>query len=217
MSTAPPKPAAGHDARVDAYIARAAPFAQPVLEHLRALVHKACPDIEEGIKWGMPSFMRGGRNVAHMAAFKAHCSFLFPHGSSVVTEPLRGGMQPGMGQFGRLGSVADLPPASKLLALIKTAATLAEKGPPAKPVLAGPPLKATPSKAPTSVPADLLTALTRQPAAGKTFAALPPSHQREYVQWITEAKREATREKRLQQSLEWLAEGKRRNWKYEAC
>ncbi len=113
------------DSRVDAYIAQAAPFAQPVLERLRADVHAACPDVQEAIKWSMPFFVHAGRNLAHMAAFKAHCAFGFELGRAVVDL---GREAQAMGQFGRITSLADLPSSAEIRRLVKKAAALIDTG-----------------------------------------------------------------------------------------
>ncbi|HSM14866.1 MAG TPA: YdeI/OmpD-associated family protein [Thermoanaerobaculia bacterium] len=191
------------DPRVDAYIAKAAPFAQPILEHLRGLVHRGDPAITETIKWGMPSFEHGGI-VCHMAAFKAHVAFGFWRAGLVGST---GREQEAMGQFGRIATLDDLPADRTVVALVKKAAALNEKGAP----------KATKPKRPKPelpVPKDLAAALRKNAKARKTFEGFPPSHRREYVEWITEAKTDATRARRLATTLEWLAEGKPRNWKY---
>jgi hypothetical protein len=194
------------DPRVDAYIARAAPFARPILEHARAIVHEACPDAEETIKWGMPSFTYGGGILCGMAAFKAHASFGFWKHALVVGE---GEEQAGMGSFGKLTSVRDLPPKKQLAAYGKRAAALNAQG-----VKAAPARKAAaPKPAPEPTP-ELAAALRRNKAASATFKAFSPGQQREYVEWIAEAKREETRDRRIAQAVEWLAEGKQRNWKY---
>jgi uncharacterized protein YdeI (YjbR/CyaY-like superfamily) len=197
------------DPRIDAYIAAAAPFARPLLTHLRGQVHTACPDAEETIKWGMPFFQLNGKILAHMAAFKAHCGFGFWKGRGVVGA---GASDEAMGQFGRIASLADLPDPAELQALIAQAAAL---------ILAGassPPAAVKKAARPAaSAPDDLLAALATQPAAQATFDGFPPGKQREYIEWIVEAKRPETRAKRVTQAVEWLAEGKARNWKYEAC
>ncbi len=194
------------DPRVDAYIAKAAPFARPILGHVRAIVHEACPDAEETIKWGMPSFMYAGGILCGMAAFKAHASFGFWKHALVVGE---GDEQVGMGSFGKLESVRDLPPRKQLLAYVKKAAALNAQG-----VRAASARKAAAPK-PAAVPTpEFAAALRKDKAASATFKAFPPGQQREYVEWIAEAKREDTRDRRIAQAVEWLAEGKPRNWKY---
>jgi hypothetical protein len=194
------------DPRVDAYIARAAPFARPILEHVRAVVHEGCPDVEETIKWGMPSFTHGGGILCGMAAFKAHASFGFWKHALVVGE---GEEQAGMGSFGKLETVRDLPPKKQLVAYVRKAAVLNAQG-----AGAGPARKrAAPKAAPVPTP-EFAAALRRHKAAAATFKAFAPGQQREYVEWIAEARREDTRERRIAQAVEWLAEGKQRNWKY---
>jgi uncharacterized protein YdeI (YjbR/CyaY-like superfamily) len=195
------------DRRVDAYIARSADFAQPILKHLREVVHDGCPDADEAIKWGMPFFVRGGALFCFMAAFKQHAAFGFRRGERLVGAGLV--TEKAMGQFGRLASVADLPPRRMLLAYVRKAAALND--PQAK--------SASQSKraAPKAVaaPADLLAALKENAKARKCFEAFPPSHRRAYVEWITGAKREETRKRRIATAVRWLAEGKSQNWRYE--
>jgi hypothetical protein len=195
------------DARIDDYIARQPDFARPILEHLREAVHAARPDVEEGIKWGMPAFLLKGRILANMAAFKAHATFGFWRGGEVVGEKAAKGEA--MGQFGRLGSVADLPPDEELRALIEKAAALVEAGPA--------PSAKKPPKPELPVPDDLRAAIDARPEAAAVFAGFPPGCRREYVEWVCQAKRPETRAARVAQTVEWLAEGKRRNWKYEKC
>lgn len=197
-----------HDPRIDAYIAGSAEFARPILEHLRALVHDACPEVEETLKWSMPTFVYGGAILCTMAAFKRHASFGFRRHAEVV-----GGDAPaeGMGSFGKLASVRDLPPKRQLLAPLKKAAALNATG--AGPARA---TKAAPRPMP-EVPADFAAALRGVPKAKAMFEAFAPSHRREYLEWIVEAKRPDTRARRIAQTVEWLAEGKSRNWKYERC
>jgi uncharacterized protein YdeI (YjbR/CyaY-like superfamily) len=198
-----------HDPRIDAYIARAAPFAQPILEKLRAIVHEACPDAGETMKWSMPCFMHAGGILCSMAAFKQHVSFGFWKHALVMGEGVE---RDGMGSFGKMASTRDLPPKKELLALVGKAARVNEQG-----VKTPGARKAATPKPPPLAPDDLAAALKKNKAAAATFKAFPPSHQREYIQWLTEAKREETRAKRLAQAVEWLAEGKPRNWKYMNC
>ena len=193
--------------RIDAYIERAAPFAQPILAHVRALVHEACPEVEETIKWGMPTFVHAGAILCGMAAFKQHASFGFWKHALVVGE---GEPRDGMGSYGKLASLKDLPSEKTLLAHIRKAMQLNEDG------VKAPARKSAP-KPPPEAPADLVAALNKNKAAQATYDAFPPGCKREYVEWIVEAKREETRAKRLAQAVEWMAEGKRRNWKYENC
>jgi len=192
------------DPRVDAYIAKAAPFAQPILTRIREIAHAALPEGEEGIKWGMPHFMLGGKNVAGMAAFKAHCAFLV-HGEDGQ------GAKEGMGGNGKIAALDDLPHREEMIASIAAAAErVANRG------SASTSARRTP-KPELPVPDDLAAALEQRPAAKAVFADFAPSYRRDYIEWITGAKREATRASRLAQAIEWIAEGKRRNWKYENC
>lgn len=197
------------DPRIDAYIAKAAPFAQPILEHVREVVHEACPDVEETMKWSMPTFVYAGGILAGMAAFKQHASFGYWKHALVVGEGVE---RDGMGSYGKMASLKDLPPKQRLMADIRKAMKLNEDGVKAPGVR-----KAAAPKPPPEAPADLAAALKKNKAARATFDGFPPSAQREYVEWITEAKREDTRQKRLAQAVEWMAEGKRRHWKYENC
>ena len=195
------------DPRIDDYIQSAAAFAQPMLVHIRDAVHQACPQVEETIKWGMPTFMHSGGILCGMAAFKKHVSFGYWKHALVVGD---GSAQEGMGSYGKMASLKDLPPKKTLLAHIRKAAKLNEDGVKA-------PAQRKSAKPFPQAPDDLVAALRKNKAAQATYEAFPPSCKREYVEWITEAKREETRAKRLAQAVEWMAEGKRRNWKYENC
>ena len=191
------------DPLVDAYIAKAAPFARPILAHLRALVHRAEPEIAETIKWGMPFFECAGI-VCHMAAFKAHCAFgLWRGGTTAKT----GRESEAMGQFGRITSVAELPKDAEVLKLVRAIVARNRSGEPV-------PAKKKPGRPAIAMPAELGAALAKNPAARATFDQFAPSHQREYLEWITEARTAATRDKRIATAVEWLAEGKPRMWKY---
>lgn len=195
------------DPRVDAYIAKAQPFAQPILTRLRALVHEVCPEAEETIKWGMPFFLYRGM-FCHMAAFKRHCAFGFWKWKQAVGED---GAEGAMGEFGRIETLADLPPKKVLIGYLKKAMALNEANVPA--ATRG---RSAAAKPPAAVPDDLAAALKKNAKARKAFEAFSPSHQREYIEWIVEAKRAETRAKRLATTLEWLAEGKTHNWKYQS-
>jgi uncharacterized protein YdeI (YjbR/CyaY-like superfamily) len=196
------------DPRIDAYIARQGDFARPILEHLRAAIHAGCPQAEETLKWSMPSFLYKGKILANMAAFKAHAAFGFWRAKEVLGET--GAERDAMGQFGRLATVADLPPDEVLHELIRKAMALTDKGArPARP-------KAPPRPEPEAPP-ELEAALSANPAARAAFDGFPPGGRREYVEWVVQAKRPETRDKRIAQAVEWLAQGKRRNWKYENC
>lgn len=196
------------DPRIDAYIARQADFARPILEHLRKSVHAACPEAEETLKWSAPAFMYKGAQLAMMAAFKQHATFGFWRGREVLGDT--GVERDAMGQFGRLASIGDLPPPDALQALIRKAMALTDSG--AKPVRAKAALKGV-----LETPEDLRQALEGNEAAAASFAAFSPSARREYVEWLDEAKRPETRAKRLAQAVEWIGEGKKRHWKYEKC
>jgi hypothetical protein len=201
------------DSRIDAYIAKSASFAQPILRHLRSLVHRACPGATETIKWSMPHFEHGGSILCGMAAFKAHCSFGFWHHQMNGRVAAAGiDAQDGMGSFGRITSPKDLPSDKTLLRLIGEAAKLNESGAPARPR----PASRGPKKA-LPMPTDLAAALKKNPRAAAVFTDFAPSHRKEYIQWIVEAKRDETRQKRLATTIEWLEQGKARNWKYERC
>lgn len=196
------------DPRIDAVIAKSPDFAKPILTHLRKLVHQACPNAEENIKWGMPFFTHSGSPMCNMAAFKAHATFGFWLGKLVVGEGAAA--ETAMGQFGRLASVKDLPSDKAMIGYLKKAAKLAEAG--VKSPTRVPDSK--PKPAPRA-PAWLQAALRRDAKAAAGFQGLTPGKQREYIEWLEEAKSGETREKRLLQALEWMAEGKGRNWKYE--
>lgn len=195
------------DPRVDAFIEKKAAFAQPILRHIRAAVHRACPEVEETMKWSMPSFTYKGQILAGMAAFKEHATLGFWRSSEVTGTKES---ESGMGQFGRLTSVADLPDDAALEAMVRKAATLIDSG-----VKKPRPVKHP--KAEIAMPADLADALAGNPAARTTYDGFPPGQKREYLEWVTEAKRPETRAKRVAQAIEWMAEGKKRNWKYENC
>ena len=202
------------DPRVDEYIAQAAPFARAPLEHVRAAMHAALPDVTEAIKWSHPFFLLDGKPFANMAAFKAHCSLGFWKGGRPVAEDVAGARDKAMGQFGRIESLADLPSAAALRKLIVAAraAWLAEKE-----EKASAPPAARPRREAPPVPDDLAAALRARAGARQRFDAFTPSQQRDYVEWVVEAKREATRASRVGQAVEWIAEGKTRNWKYQDC
>ncbi len=197
------------DARIDAYIEKSATFAKPILQHIRALVHQACPDATETIKWGMPFFEYKGI-ICNMAAFKNHCSLgFFKAGLMKSAAELQANNSEAMGHLGKITSLQDLPSDEVLTGYIREAATLNETGV----------KKATPKKTAEKkelvIPKEVTEALESNAEAKNTFNNFPYSHKKEYVEWITEAKTEATRTKRIATMLEWLEEGKSRNWKYE--
>jgi len=190
------------DPRIDDRIANAADFARPILEHWRALVHATVPGVEEAIKWGMPHFVYNGKNIAGMAPFKAHCAIMIHGDGRPETE--------GMGSYGKLTTVDDLPSDAELVAKLHDAMARIDRG--EKPAWRQAP--ASPGRT-IDMPEDFNVALAATPAAAQFFHDLAPSHRYEYLEWITGAKRPETRAKRIGDALEWLADGKRRNWKYE--
>jgi hypothetical protein len=198
------------DPRVDAYIDAAADFARPILQHIRGIVHEACPQVSETIKWRMPTFEYAGVMLCHMAAFRRHASFGYRKHALVVGK---GEVVAGLGSFGKLTRLGDLPPRRLLLAHVRKAMRLNEEGVP------GTPAKSGVAKPPPDLPTELAAAfaMREHARARATFKAFPPSGQREYTEWIASAKRAETRARRLAQALEWLAEGKARNWKYAGC
>nr|WP_295660121.1 DUF1801 domain-containing protein [Polymorphobacter sp.] len=192
--------------RVDAYIAAAPEFARPILERLRTLVHHAAPDLDEAIKWSMPMFLHRGKIVANMAAFKAHAAFgTWQRSADGKQEP----RPKGMGRLGKLTGLDSLPGDDVIVDLVRTAIAQVDAGGVLREKRAAKPTPAMPD--------DLQAALDGAPAAAAGFAALSPSAQREYLDWVLEAKAAATRAKRVATTVEWSAEGKRRNWKYESC
>jgi uncharacterized protein YdeI (YjbR/CyaY-like superfamily) len=203
--------------KVDAYVARVQPFAQPIMEHLRHLVHKACPEIEETIKWSRPFFEYRGAILCNMSAFKEHCSFGFwGEEMSVVLREAKVLREDGMGSLGRITSLAHLPSDKRMLGWLRQAAGFVDSGQYTSPIAARRRV-AKAAKPVLETPADFATALKRNKKAAAVFAAFSPSCKREYIEWIAEAKRAETRDKRIATALEWIAEGKQRNWKYQNC
>lgn len=200
------------DPRIDEYISEAAAFAKPILRHIRKLVHTACPDVEETLKWRFPHFMRQGI-LCGMAAFKQHCALGFWKGSIIFGGDNASAQTNGeaMGQFGRITALSDLPADKVLLGYIKKAVQLNEGGL-KRPVVARPKERKR-----VIVPPEFMAALKKHPQAKGVFKGFSYSHQKEYVEWITEAKREETRRRRMEKALEWLAQGKPRHWKYINC
>jgi len=194
---------------VDNYIAKSADFAKPILKHIRELVHKACPDVEEKMKWSFPHFDYKGEMMCSMAAFKQHAVFGFWK-ASLMKDPVlieNAKSEVAMGHLGRLTSLKDLPSDKKILAWIKEAMALTDRGiklAKPKPI----------EKKELVVPDHFKKALSKNKKAAATFDKFPPSHKKEYVEWITEAKTEETRNSRMVQAMEWMAEGKSRHWKY---
>ena len=189
------------DLRVDRYIRQAQPFARPILRHLRKLVHRACPDVEETMKWNSPFFERKGI-ICFMGSFKEHAVFGFWKGELLFGKENQGAM----GHFGRITSLTDLPNAKQLAGYIKKAVELNDRGVQKKRTPRG--------TKKITVPRDLKAALAGNMKAKKTFENFSYSHKKEYVEWITSAKREETRKKRLKTALQWLSQGKPQNWRY---
>ncbi|HVK96978.1 MAG TPA: YdeI/OmpD-associated family protein [Flavisolibacter sp.] len=194
---------------IDEYISKAAPFAQPILMHLRKLIHENCPNVVETKKWSFPHFEYKNSILCSMAAFKQHAAFTFWLGS-IMKDPhgiMDNERKTAMGQFGQVKSLKDLPSDKIIGEYIRQAMELIDHGAKLP--------KAEKTTKPLDVPEEILSAFKRNKKAFENFEKFSSSHKKEYVQWITEAKTEATREKRLQTALEWIAEGKSRHWKYE--
>jgi uncharacterized protein YdeI (YjbR/CyaY-like superfamily) len=199
------------DPRIDEYILKAADFAKPILHHLRSIIHKACPQVKETIKWSFPNFEYSGSILCNMAAFKQHCTFGFWLGSQ-MKDPhgllSNVGEKTAMGNFGQIKSLEDLPSDTILAEYIEEAMSLIEKG-----------LKVQKKEKvqlkELKIPDYFISALQKNTTALSYFEKLSPSHKKEYLEWITEAKTEATRNKRVSTAVEWMEEGKSRNWKYK--
>jgi uncharacterized protein YdeI (YjbR/CyaY-like superfamily) len=194
------------DPRIDSYITKAQPFARPILKYIRKAVHAGCPDVEETLKWSHPSFMYKGI-LCGMAAFNEHVTFGFWK-ATAMNDVVSTKSGEAAGQFGRIQSVDDLPGEKAMVGLVKQAAALHDQG------VKAPRLKTAP-KAPIAEPDDFTAALKKNKKALKTYEGFSPSHKREYLEWITEAKAAATRQRRVATAIEWIAEGKSRNWKYQ--
>jgi uncharacterized protein YdeI (YjbR/CyaY-like superfamily) len=195
-----------YNKQVDAYIAKSPDWAQPILARIREIVHETCPEVEEAMKWSSPTFVHHGI-MCGMVAFKEHAAFHFWKGELVTGTPLGGNGMGAAAQFGRLSSVKDLPPKKELVAHIKKAMKLNEEG-----VKVERPKKKRPELA---MPDYFMAAIKRNKQALAAYEAFSPSHRREYIEWITDAKTDATRDKRVAQAVAWMAEGKGRNWKYQ--
>ena len=195
------------DPRIDAYIAKAAPFAKPILEKVRERVHGALPQAEETLKWSMPAYTQSGKIVLITAAFKAHMALNFWRGHELRGDSANADA---MGQFGKIRSIDDLPPDAELDALIHEAAALAQTAPAPRKAKHEP-------KPPPAMHPEFAAALAKVPAARATLDGFSPSAQRDYLEWVGEAKQETTRQKRIADAVQWLSEGKKRHWKYENC
>jgi len=194
------------DPRIDAYIKKSGDFAKPILKHLRKVVHAGCPEVKETIKWSMPHFDYKGV-MCGMAAFKEHCAFGFWKESLILNRE-RSGEKSGMGSFGCIKSLADLPSEKMLIGYVKKAAALNDAG------IKVPGRTQPKKREPLTLPDDFSAALKKNAKARKTFEEFPPSKRRDYIEWVTEARREETRKERLGTSIKWLSEGKPRHWKY---
>lgn len=202
------------NSRVDAYIDKSEAFAKPVLNHLRALVHKACPEAEEIIKWGFPHFDYRGGPMCHMASFKKHCAFGFWKAALMKDETLMATAksEEAMGHLGKITSLKDLPSDKVLLGYIKEAMKLNEAGI-KLPSRSKPATEA--QKEALKTPDYLVQSFKKHKEAKKVFEAFSYSNKKDYIEWLEDAKTEATRNKRLETALEWMAEGKTRHWKYK--
>lgn len=203
--------------KVDAYFGKARPFAQPILWHLRGLIHKGCPGVDETIKWSRPFFEYKGKILCNISAFNEHCSFGF-WGEEIgaVLREAKVVQDGGMGSLGRITILKDLPSDKQMLGFIRQAKSFIDSGQYTSPIAARHKVVKAP-KAPIETPEDFFAALKKNKAAAKVFDAFSPSCKREYMEWITEAKRTETREKRIVNAVELIAEGKQRNWKYQNC
>ena len=208
-----PKP--NRNPKVDAYIEKAQPFAKPILAHLRKAIHAGCPEVEETIKWSMPFFEYRGVILCNMSAFKEHCRFGF-WGLEISAVLRKEGIvrEGGASTLGRIISVDALPPQKKIIGWVKQAAALIESGQERSPVAART-RTAKPARTALKTPPDFNRALAKNKKAAGVFAAFSPSCRREYIEWIVDAKRPETREQRIAKAVDWIAEGKQRNWKYQ--
>jgi uncharacterized protein YdeI (YjbR/CyaY-like superfamily) len=200
--------------KVDAYIAKSQPFAQPILTRIRELAHKACPEVEEEIKWSMPFFTLRGVILGHMASFKQHCAVgLWGPEMNAILNQAGLHSENGMGSLGKITTLKDLPPDNQMLGCYRQAAELILSGQRTKSLER----TAKSVKPAPEIPSELVAALKKNKAAAKVFAGFSASCKREYADWIAEAKRPETKDKRVAQAVEWIAEGKQRNWKYQNC
>lgn len=196
-----------HDTRSDAYISKSAEFAKPILRHLRKLVHEACPEVGENIKWGMPFFEYKG-TLCNMASFKQHCAFGFWKSALMKnSKKMKDKNEAGMGHLGKITLLADLPPDLTIIALIKEACKLNETE-------IKLPAKKKAEKKEIVMPESFQKALDKNKKASAAFSAFSPSHKYEYLEWVTDAKTAETKNKRIATTIEWLTEGKPRHWKY---
>ena len=203
--------------KVDAYLGKVQPFALPIMEHLRDLVHKGCPEVEETIKWSRPFFEHRGVILCNMSAFKEHCSFGF-WGEEIgaVLREAKVLQEDGMGSLGRITDLKDLPSDKRMLGWIRQAAGFIDRGEYTSPIAARNKVVKAP-KTPLAIAPEFASALQKNKRATAAFAEFSPSCKREYAEWIADAKRPETRNKRIATAIDWIAEGKQRNWKYQNC
>ena len=210
-------PTHAFDPRIDAYIAKSKQFAQPILIHIRELVHKACPGVVESIKWSRPFFEYKGVILGNMSAFKEHCSFGF--WGEEISAVLRDAriLQPNaMGSLGRITRIEDLPANKQMLSILRKAVAFIDSGQYTSPIAARHRVVKASTPA-AEAPPEFTRALKANRKASAAFAAFSPSCKKEYVEWIADAKRAETRDKRIAIAIEWISEGKQRNWKYQVC
>jgi uncharacterized protein YdeI (YjbR/CyaY-like superfamily) len=210
-------PSSTFNPKVDVYTAKSKPFAQPILNHIRELVHKACPGVVETIKWSRPFYEYKGAILANMSAFKEHCSFGF--WGEEISAVLRDAkvLQPdAMGSLGRLTRIDDLPADKQMLSLLRQAVAFIDSGQYTSPIAARQRVVKAPTP-PPQAPGEFTKALKANKRASAAFAAFSPSCKKEYVEWIADAKRAETRDKRISTAIDWISEGKQRNWKYQNC
>lgn len=208
-------PVPNRNPKVNAYIQKSRPFAQPILAHLRRVIHAGCPEVEETIKWSRPFFEYRGVILCNMSAFKEHCSLGF-WGLEIGAILCKAGVvrDGAMGSLGRITSIDTLPPEKKIIEWVAKAAALIESGQERSPIAARPRV-VKPARAALKTPPDFNRALSKNKKAASLFADFSPSCRREYIDWIDDAKRPETRAQRIATAVDWIAEGKQRNWKYQ--
>jgi uncharacterized protein YdeI (YjbR/CyaY-like superfamily) len=211
------RPTHQFDPRIDAYISKSRPFARPILIHIRELVHKACPGVVETIKWSRPFFEYKCAILGNMSAFKEHCSFGF--WGEEISAVLRDAkvLQPdAMGSLGRLTRIEDLPAKKQMLSILSQALAFIDSGQHTSPIAAR--NRVVKASVPAAqAPPEFTRALKANKKASAAFAAFSPSCKREYIEWVADAKRAETRDKRIATAMDWIGEGKQRNWKYQNC
>jgi hypothetical protein len=205
--------------KVDGYIAEVQPFAQPIMARLRELVHEGCPGVEESIKWGMPFFEYRGAILCNMAAFKQHCRFGF-WGKEIgaVLSAAKVSVKNSADSLGKITSVDNLPADKQMIDWVRQAAALIDSGNHTSPIAARrQAAKSRPKKPAVKMSAEFAAAMKKSKKTAAAFAKFSPSAKREYLEWIAEAKRPETRTQRIATAIQWIAEGKQRNWKYQNC